>query len=298
MRGIGAVDALQALFPDILAGALPVVSHLGDPAVAVGLLVLVYWFGDRQRAVRLMGVVAGGLALALLAKTAFALPRPAVGPPAPVDSLPPAIRNLYRASVYTDGYGFPSGHTVTATVTYGTLAGALDWRTPRQRYAIAAGLVVVVALTRLLLGVHYLVDVVAGAVLGIVYLVAARRVLDRFPATERTAVGALGVGCVLGLLAVAVGGFPVEELRGVGALVGGLVGYTLPEVPRDPWPVSAGGVGRAAAALGVFGTVAGVGVLVDGPLVRVLSLAVGTALVLGFPALLVAAGVDLPPERP
>ncbi|QJE03019.1 phosphatase PAP2 family protein [Massilia forsythiae] len=62
-------------------------------------------------------------------------------------------------------YSFPSGHTAAATVFYGLLAcyllrGATSWR--RRVAVAAAGMVALVALSRMVLGAHYLSDVLAA----------------------------------------------------------------------------------------------------------------------------------------
>jgi undecaprenyl-diphosphatase len=72
-------------------------------------------------------------------------------------------------------YSFPSGHVVGATLLYGLFAAMLwTWaRTWRQRGAVvlaALAMVVLVAMTRLYLGVHYLSDVLAAFAEGVAWL--------------------------------------------------------------------------------------------------------------------------------
>jgi membrane-associated phospholipid phosphatase len=68
-------------------------------------------------------------------------------------------------------YSFPSGHAFAATATYGALAFVLAARSSRTRRRwIAAGaalLVAIVAASRVILGVHFLLDVLAGIAAGI-----------------------------------------------------------------------------------------------------------------------------------
>lgn len=70
----------------------------------------------------------------------------------------------------TSSHSFPSGHTATAAATFAALALLLGrGRRPIVRVALAgaaAGLTALVASTRVLLGVHWLTDVLAGAALG------------------------------------------------------------------------------------------------------------------------------------
>lgn len=60
-------------------------------------------------------------------------------------------------------YSFPSGHTTTSLAAATVLAFAL----PRRRAAIAWALAVVISFSRIYIGVHYPLDVAAGALAGI-----------------------------------------------------------------------------------------------------------------------------------
>lgn len=71
-------------------------------------------------------------------------------------------------------YSFPSGHAFAATATYGALGLVLASGAPPGRrawiFAVAATLVAIVAASRVILGVHYLFDVLAGIAGGIAVL--------------------------------------------------------------------------------------------------------------------------------
>lgn len=114
-----------------------------------------YRFAERFRAaVAFLVVVIGGqFALANLIKLA-------------VDRARPTLGQLTGFS----GASFPSGHATAAAATYLALALLLGrGRSVRLRAllaAVAAGLAVAVAATRVLLGVHWLTDVLAGLALG------------------------------------------------------------------------------------------------------------------------------------
>ena len=82
-----------------------------------------------------------------------------------------------------DSYSFPSGHALGSTVLYGTLAVLLashpKWRRPV--FFAAMVMVLLVALSRVYLGVHYLSDVLAGIALGVVWVNFWRLVLSPGP---------------------------------------------------------------------------------------------------------------------
>jgi membrane-associated phospholipid phosphatase len=72
-------------------------------------------------------------------------------------------------------YSFPSGHVAGATVFYGVLAAYLiaqlsNWHGRIAVVVLAILLVVLVALSRLYLGVHYLSDVLGAAAEGVAWL--------------------------------------------------------------------------------------------------------------------------------
>jgi undecaprenyl-diphosphatase len=71
--------------------------------------------------------------------------------------------------------GFPSGHTMMATIIYGYVAVFLIWRIASWRWrvfiaALTIALVVAVALSRMYLGAHYLSDVMGAMAAGTAWL--------------------------------------------------------------------------------------------------------------------------------
>ena len=87
---------------------------------------------------------------------------------------------------------FPSGHTAAAVALYGSLA-IIAWHTARAGWlrtlatVAAVVLPVAVATSRLYRGMHYLTDVLAGALLALCWLVVTHRLLLSDPAPPRAA---------------------------------------------------------------------------------------------------------------
>lgn len=166
-RGIGGVELLHEAFPEWVALLAVLLTQLGDSWFLGLVLVWLYWT-QRERAddvVVVAGLLLLGTGLYRTLKHVLALPRPnePLLDPAAVPSL---IRPAYEAAAFSQSYGFPSGHATGSAVVYVGLATVLTVGTRRKRYAIAGLLVTVVSLTRVVLGLHYVVDVIAGAILG------------------------------------------------------------------------------------------------------------------------------------
>ncbi len=156
MRDLGVTSSLAPQVPEALVPVIAALTFLGSPTfLAVATTAgtgLGAYLGriDRQQALRFLTIVFLAFGLSMVVKNALGLPRP------------PTV--IHR--VAEDGFGFPSGH-VTA-ITGVTLASAAlsRWRTARWRYTLAGVAIGVIATTRVLLGVHYLVDVIAGVMVG------------------------------------------------------------------------------------------------------------------------------------
>lgn len=85
-------------------------------------------------------------------------------------------RPEHAGLVEAGGYAYVSGHAFVGTALYGLIALLLlqNITRPGQRFALAAVSVLFIALLgfgRIYLGVHYVTDVIAGFLLGIVWIV-------------------------------------------------------------------------------------------------------------------------------
>jgi undecaprenyl-diphosphatase len=146
----------------------------GEVETAVIGLALAAWFFLRRRwldALLFVGAVGGYGLLTLIVKHVVQRERPIA---------------FFR--VPESGYGFPSGHTMGATCLAFAL-GFILWRCAARpglralgTVALVAG-VAVIALSRLILGVHYPTDVLGSILLGTAWmsgLIAARDAVERW----------------------------------------------------------------------------------------------------------------------
>jgi membrane-associated phospholipid phosphatase len=139
--------------------ALRAATRLGDTLVVVLAMALVALFDHRRHHERaVIGYLAtvgmGVVVLNNTLKVLVARDRP------PVDHL-----------IGSSGFSFPSGHAATAAACWAAIVLILERSVGRRVHAallvaVAAGLAILVAASRALLGVHWLTDVIAGLIVG------------------------------------------------------------------------------------------------------------------------------------
>ncbi|HEX7004538.1 MAG TPA: phosphatase PAP2 family protein [Trueperaceae bacterium] len=161
------IRSLQSVASPALDALALAVTNLGHEFSYVALLVIAYLVLDPQRGRRLGIYVLIAFYLNGLLKGAFDTARPYL--------LDPSVLRSHAAELTGPGAGFPSGHAQGAATFWGI--GALYVR--RGWFTVLALLLIaLISLSRLYLGVHLPVDVVAGLALGAL-LVALAPLLDR-----------------------------------------------------------------------------------------------------------------------
>lgn len=266
-----AVETVQGSLPDWLALLFAAVTMLGDPWLVVPVLALTYWYGSRDWAAPLYAGVLGGMALVLVGKALLGSPRPTVAPPVPAETVPAIVRPVYEQAVHQEGSGLPSGHAAIATLLWGTVGLAVTGPARRHRVAAVGAVVALVACSRVVLGVHYPIDVVAGVGAGCLVLAAVVVHVRRgLPVLEAAFLPAVVVaGC-----AVVVYGPATETFAVVGGLIGGTVGYYW---SRDMETAPQFGLRDGAVGIAGIGTIGGVVALVVIVLVQIVRIVLGWA---------------------
>lgn len=132
------------------------VTMLGEEIVVILVLGVVYWCIDKKVGERLGLTLFVSLTVNSLLKVIVARPRPFVKDPS-ITPLRPQTAG---------GYSFPSGHTQSAT----TLSFGIYYFFKKKWLLIVSIIItLLIAISRMYLGVHYFTDVLVGGLLGFVF---------------------------------------------------------------------------------------------------------------------------------
>ena len=131
-------------------------------ALVVGTMTaLLLAFKERANAAYLVATALGGMVLNTVLKLLFARTRP----------------DLASAAVVASWYSFPSGHAMESFIVYGALAYITlrqpwPWKVDSAVLALGVTMVILIGLSRVYLGVHWLSDIAGGWSAGTAWLVA------------------------------------------------------------------------------------------------------------------------------
>lgn len=148
-------------FTDLLREALPwagpffrAITELGSEAFYISFILVVYWIYDKRTATRTAFVLLASLLLNYWLKVIIQNPRPD----------PSNWYGDYEAS----NYSTPSGHAQNSASFFGWIAAEAraSWI-----YILSLVLMVLIGVSRVYLGVHYLTDVVLGWAVGLLLVV-------------------------------------------------------------------------------------------------------------------------------
>ena len=222
--------AVHEALPEIVVDGLALITRFGDGAVVVTFAMIFFWFGaesDWKRRGMLMAIAVATLALNAGLKGILDVSRPLFAAQAAGDPL------VFAPDTY-DGLSTPSAHAMGAAAIYGGLAVLMDVGKKWQRYLVAGVLIVTVALSRVVLGLHYPGDVVLGVILGLA-LVYTALWLER--QDDRSVLPLFGFAIVVALVSNPLGSEEFVTMS-IGVSIGGFVAWSLVK-DREPNPLGA-----------------------------------------------------------
>ncbi|PJZ65726.1 phosphatase PAP2 family protein [Leptospira wolffii] len=161
------LEALHIPFLKALLDPLSVLFHyLGSTLFFMAIVSFVYICVDRRLGIRIaLALLVAGI-LNGTCKALLAYPRP-IGLPYPSE-----------LGLMEGSYGLPSGHVQTAVALYGTIF--LHARRVWVRW-VTAFLILFMPIARMYAGLHFLGDVIGGALLGLLVLLGLELLLRKFP---------------------------------------------------------------------------------------------------------------------
>ena len=146
---------LQSIHTPLLDRMMNFISLLGEIAVPLLALSLMYWCISRKKAFAVLSSLMAALLTTQVVKAIVRSPRPFQAHPELIEG--------GRIETAT-GYSFPSGHSTTSSAFYSSLAAL--WR-KRWLTIVSALLIIAIPISRMYLGVHWPVDVIVGTAIGL-----------------------------------------------------------------------------------------------------------------------------------
>ena len=185
--------ALAELRTPVLTAIMSAVTYLGHEMAFLVVAMILAWCADKRFGYRFLAIFMIGSFLQQALKAAFMIPRPWI--------IDPTFAAVESAIPAASGYSFPSGHTMTACL---TLGGTALFLKKKWAYALAVFLTLIVAFSRMYLGVHTLLDVAVGLLLGVAVLAFFAALFRKNKENDKLMNVLIVIGCVLsvGLLVI------------------------------------------------------------------------------------------------
>lgn len=130
------------------------ITQLGDKFFFILVAVIIYWTVSKKFAYKLTISFIGSAAVNVVLKNIFLRPRP-------------YLEGAISIGPKTHGTSFPSGHSQAAGVLFYSLNDEYGKKYKYMRY-LAIAILILVPLSRVYLGQHYLTDVITGSIIGII----------------------------------------------------------------------------------------------------------------------------------
>lgn len=206
-------------------------TAIGQEMVFIVIAMFMVWCLDKKWGYRFLAIFMVGSLLNQILKAVFLIPRPWI--------IDPEFEIVESARAEATGFSFPSAHTQNVTMTFGAIA---MWLKKRWVYIAAVVISLLVAFSRMYLGVHTLLDTVVGLLVGLLVLIVMDILMERvINDTKRFAVfialGNLAAICLLLYLYLA----PVaeylraEDYKNAFILFGTTFGFTIGWIIDQKW---------------------------------------------------------------
>lgn len=187
---MGILYALEGIRNPVLTAVMSVVTYFGSEILFIAAALIVYWCVSKKYGYYLLATGLIGTALNQFLKILCRVPRPWVRDP--------AFTIVESARADAGGYSFPSGHTQSVTSILGGIARFTKKTAVR---VVCIVIVVLVAFSRMYLGVHYPTDVGFSLAVGLVLVFGLYPVFESSDQHPQRIVWIFAVTAVLSLAA-------------------------------------------------------------------------------------------------
>lgn len=160
---------LREIRTPFLDGSMSVITLLGQEALFIVAAEIIFYCINKKAGYKFLFMFYVGMLFNQILKFIFKIPRPWM--------IDPEFEIVESARSGATGWSFPSGHTQSAAMMYLGLANELK---KRWAYFAAGALVLLIAFSRIYLGVHTLLDVSAALILGVLVLVLVEMLFKKF----------------------------------------------------------------------------------------------------------------------
>ncbi|HHX62514.1 MAG TPA: phosphatase PAP2 family protein [Epulopiscium sp.] len=206
---ISTLKFLESLRGDMLNNVFEVITFTGEGVLLISVIAIIYWYIDKEVGLKfgfimLFSALGNGILKNIVkAQRPFEL----------------EIVEGLRIHTAT-GYSFPSGHTQSATTFWVTLMMHVK---QRWLYCVGVVMIMLTALSRIYLGVHWPVDVLAAIVVGVAFTIIGQYIFRKLEKIDMW---------VLLLICVAMGStliFNVDRdyIKTIGCMIGLVIGMML-----------------------------------------------------------------------
>ena len=140
------------------------ITHLGEETVFLVISIIFFWCINKREGYFILLTGLFGTLINQAAKLAFRIPRPWV-----IDE---SFQPVGNSKVEATGYSFPSGHTQNIST---TLGAPVAYKPKRWKTIIFTSIIILVAFSRMYLGVHTFLDVSVSLLVGLALVLGMRR---------------------------------------------------------------------------------------------------------------------------
>jgi len=167
---------------------MPIITNLGSEFCGVAICLIIWVFAmikknEQLRKLAVIGIIALCLVSIIVSiiKFSVAEPRPFV-----------TLKNVHLLETEIDPFSFPSGHTTNAfalTIVFGLNRKISIFKKPLKLIWFLIPLAAIVGFSRIYIGVHYPLDVLVGAIIGIILGLIAIKLGNTFLKIKKTKSG-------------------------------------------------------------------------------------------------------------